>query len=104
MKVLRRGRAGVFLGATKAAGQIGLVGVHPDARGNGVGAALVNAGLRWFGSVGARDVAVVTQGQNVTAQRLYQRCGFATSRIELWYHKWFSFVGRAGGARVLEPR
>jgi len=34
-------------------------------------------------------VSVVTQGHNLAAQRLYQRCGFLTHSIKFYYHKWF---------------
>lgn len=70
-------------------GQIGLVGVAAAARGQQVGSALLEAGLGWFWEQGLRQVSVVTQGRNVPAQRLYQRQGFLTERVELWYHRWF---------------
>jgi len=71
-------------------GQIGLVGVSSLARGKGVGRALVTAALGRFSEEGALEVEVVTQGRNAAAQRLYQRSGFVTRRLELWYHKWFT--------------
>ncbi|HEY5912941.1 MAG TPA: GNAT family N-acetyltransferase [Verrucomicrobiae bacterium] len=71
-------------------GQIGLVGVSEKFRGNGIGFKLVRAALSWFGSHGARQVIVVTQGNNKGAQRLYQKCGFVTQDVQFWYHKWFS--------------
>lgn len=70
-------------------GVIGLVGVAPTVRGRSVGRLLVEAAQGWFQS---RDVArtlVVTQGRNIAAQRLYQRCGFLTHSAELWFHRWF---------------
>jgi dTDP-4-amino-4,6-dideoxy-D-galactose acyltransferase len=71
------------------AGRIGLVGVDESARGRGVGLCLVQRAMAWFESRGAREVAVVTQGRNVMAQRLYQRCGFLTRSTRLWFHRWF---------------
>ena len=44
--------------------------------------------LDWFATQGVEKVTVVTQGRNGAAQRLYQRCGFVTGSIHLWYHKW----------------
>jgi dTDP-4-amino-4,6-dideoxy-D-galactose acyltransferase len=70
-------------------GEIGLVGVEGAARGAGVGAALVNASLEWFAKHGCERVQVITQGRNLVAQRLYQRAGFLTSDLKLWYHKWY---------------
>jgi dTDP-4-amino-4,6-dideoxy-D-galactose acyltransferase len=69
-------------------GRIGLVGVHPDFQGRALGQALVKASLAWFAAEGYRKVSVVTQGRNTRAQRLYQRCGFLTRSVQLWYHWW----------------
>jgi dTDP-4-amino-4,6-dideoxy-D-galactose acyltransferase len=71
-------------------GQIGLVGLSAETRGQGVGQMLVRAALHWFFEHGVQRVSVVTQGRNRAAQRLYQRTGFLTHTIELWYHKWYS--------------
>jgi dTDP-4-amino-4,6-dideoxy-D-galactose acyltransferase len=71
-------------------GQIGLFAVDVAHRGRGVGGALVTAALDWFAARSARVVTVVTQGRNVGAQRLYQRGGFATHAVQLWYHKWLA--------------
>ena len=76
--------------SNRASGQIGLSGVSSEARGRGIGSNLVLAALDWFAGQGAQKVAVVTQGKNIAAQRLYQRLGFVTQDLQLWYHKWFS--------------
>jgi dTDP-4-amino-4,6-dideoxy-D-galactose acyltransferase len=70
-------------------GKIGLVGVSSQAQGRGIGKALVFYASDWFIAQGMDKVTVVTQGRNIPAQRLYQRCGFITQNIQLWYHKWF---------------
>lgn len=70
-------------------GQIGLVGLHPTCQGRGYGRNLINEALKWFLNQGVHRVEVVTQGRNYRAQKLYQRCGFTTSLIQLWYHRWF---------------
>lgn len=70
-------------------GKIGLVGVSSQARGQGIGQALVFSALEWFLAEGVSEVQVVTQARNYDAQRLYQRCGFLTQTIQLWYHKWY---------------
>jgi dTDP-4-amino-4,6-dideoxy-D-galactose acyltransferase len=69
-------------------GSIGLVGVAAAARGGGVGARLVHGARGWLAGAGCRAASVVTQGSNVAAQRLYQRAGFLTRRVSLWYHRW----------------
>jgi len=69
-------------------GQIGLVGVDGSVRGLGIGQKLVRQALYWFVEQEAHDVSVVTQGNNVRAQRLYQRSGFLARSVQLWYHLW----------------
>jgi dTDP-4-amino-4,6-dideoxy-D-galactose acyltransferase len=71
-------------------GQIGLVGVSEKAQGKGVGRELLINAIRWFWEEGVEVASVATQGRNVRAQRLYQRCGFATRSVELWFHRWSS--------------
>jgi dTDP-4-amino-4,6-dideoxy-D-galactose acyltransferase len=71
-------------------GQIGLVGVNDACQGKGLGQQLLDESLRWFAAAGVDRVEVVTQGRNIAAQRLYQRRGFMTKSVQLWYHKWFS--------------
>lgn len=82
-------------------GQIGLVGVSADFQGQGLGKRLIAESLRWFASQGCSMVFVVTQGKNVGAQRLYQKNGFLTSSLQLWYHRWFRATvmpGRVGSS------
>lgn len=71
-------------------GRIGLVGLAPQARGLGLGTALLAAGVEWFAQQGATHVEVVTQGRNLPAQRLYQRGSFHSARLQLWFHKWYT--------------
>jgi len=70
-------------------GQIGLVSVSGEMRGQGIGKNLVLSAINWFWAQGARHVTVVTQGNNQAAQRLYQRCDFLSRDVRLWYHKWY---------------
>lgn len=76
--------------ANEQTGQIGLLGVDAAAQGRGVGKRLIRMALGWFAARGATRVIVVTQGRNTRAQRLYQRCGFVTAALQLWYHRWFA--------------
>lgn len=77
-------------------GQIGLMAVAAEARGRGVGRVLVEAGVSWCAERGANRMRVVTQGRNISAQALYQRCGFTTAGVGLWYHRWFDHAGVSG--------
>lgn len=74
----------------EATGEIGLLGVEARAQGEGLGQYLVEAALRWFAARGMERVTVVTQGRNSRAQRLYQKCGFRTQSVRLWYHLWLT--------------
>ena len=76
-------------GKNRMQGSIGLVGVSTKAQGLGVGRALLGAAMDWFRSVGVVETSVVTQGRNYAAQRLYQRSGFITHDLSLWFHKWY---------------
>jgi len=71
-------------------GTIGLIGVAPHARRRGAGQQLVLRALDWFAQQQVDRVAVATQGRNIGAQDLYQRCGFVTQSLFLWYPKWYS--------------
>ena len=71
-------------------GRIGLVGVSSEARGGGVGQSLVHAAQSYFAKRGVSQISVVTQGRNLAAQRLYQKFGFRSRSLHLWYHKWFT--------------
>lgn len=73
----------------KADGEIGLLGVDVEERGQGIGPRLISEAAAWLAERGARVVKVTTQGRNVVAQRMYQRRGFVTASIGLWYHRWF---------------
>jgi dTDP-4-amino-4,6-dideoxy-D-galactose acyltransferase len=70
-------------------GTIGLIGVAEDFRGRGIGQRLVEGAVAWAAERGLARLSVVTQGRNVGAQRLYQRCGFMTAAVELYFHKWY---------------
>ena len=74
-------------------GRIGLLAVRDGARDRGVGRTLVLGALEWFRSQAVQAVFVATQGRNCAAQRLYQRCGFLTASVQLWYHKWYPSPG-----------
>ncbi|MGK5739127.1 N-acetyltransferase family protein [Micromonospora sp. URMC 103] len=53
--------------------------VHPDARGRGVGDALVDAVARWAREAGADRLRLAVAAGNEAAVRLYERQGFVTT-------------------------
>jgi dTDP-4-amino-4,6-dideoxy-D-galactose acyltransferase len=69
-------------------GKISLIAVRSGERRRGAGTALLRAALEWFGARGVDRVTVVTQGHDVAAMRLYERTGFRTTAVELWFHLW----------------
>ncbi len=68
---------------------IGLVGVADSARGMGCASGMLGYAADWLSGRGIKSLNVVTQGRNISAQRLYQRSGMLTRSVELWFHKWF---------------
>lgn len=61
------------------------MGVAPEARGHGVGDALMRRGLGSAVAVGAKVVALAVDERNTHARRLYDRWGFTeTSAQEAW--------------------
>jgi ribosomal protein S18 acetylase RimI-like enzyme len=71
-------------------GSIGLVGMAARDRGRGLGREMLNSALGYFRAHAALRVQVVTQGRNRGAQRFYQRSGFLTESVLLFYHNWLS--------------
>lgn len=69
-------------------GNIGLIGVDADYRGKGIGKALINAAKNYFIAKGIHKIHVVTQGQNLSACRLYENTGFSVLERSEFYHFW----------------
>jgi putative acetyltransferase len=61
--------------ATSHIASLGL-GVSPDWRGRGLGAALVAAALAWARDVGVRKVILTVYPDNLPAVNLYRKFGF----------------------------
>ena len=76
-------------GENKGEGKIGLLGIDPEYRGLGIGLQLVDQALYWFKESHLENIKVVTQGRNVQAIRLYQKCAFFLFSVDYWYHRWF---------------
>jgi len=63
-------------GSKGLVGTIVLVATAARAQGRGVGRAVTMAAVEWFRAQGCTEVEVGTQMRNITASRLYQKCGF----------------------------
>jgi dTDP-4-amino-4,6-dideoxy-D-galactose acyltransferase len=70
-------------------GRIELVAIAPAHRGQGIGLRLLDACMGELARRGARRICVVTQGSNAAAQRLYERAGFRTRSVGIWFHGWY---------------
>jgi dTDP-4-amino-4,6-dideoxy-D-galactose acyltransferase len=71
-------------------GSIGLIGVAGPSRGLGIGQSLIEHAVQWAHDHGTKQIEVITQGRNTQALRLYERVGFLTQHVQVWYHKWFN--------------
>lgn len=67
------------------AGEVYVLGVHPDHQGTGLGRALLTAGLEHLRAAGLRRVLLYVDGANTPAVRLYERLGFAVHRTDTLY-------------------
>jgi dTDP-4-amino-4,6-dideoxy-D-galactose acyltransferase len=88
--VTDRGEGFVICHLDRAAevGGIELIAVAVTVERRGLGGALVAAADRAFVDAGMQKATVVTQSRNISAQRLYQRYGYRTSRSDAWLHRW----------------
>lgn len=66
-------------------GEVYVLGVAPWAQGQGVGRALLEAGLDHLSSQGCTDVALFVDASNQTALELYTKSGFNISRTHAQY-------------------
>lgn len=57
--------------------------VAPDARRTGIGAELVQAMISALQALGAPRIVLSTMVQNESAQRLFRRCGFRPTMVEM---------------------
>lgn len=78
----------ITVSAAARQGEIGLFGVAAEARGQGIGSALVDDAMRWFAANGCATARVATQGENRAARAVYQRAGFGLQRLVNVFHFW----------------
>ncbi len=72
---------------------IGLIAVHPDGLGKGIGSQLMQAAEHFAVGAGKTHLTVATQKANKAACRFYQKAGYTEdSRVEVWH--WWSLGNR----------
>ncbi|HUY05823.1 MAG TPA: mycothiol synthase [Acidimicrobiales bacterium] len=66
-------------------GEVYVIGVHPDVRGQGLGRGLLASGLRSLAARGIHTAMLYVDAQNTTAVALYNSAGFIIDHIDLAY-------------------
>jgi ribosomal protein S18 acetylase RimI-like enzyme len=61
-----------------------MLGVHPEARGRGIGRALMERSLEEARAQGKRSVTLNTTGDMVAARRMYESMGFRRLPDQVW--------------------
>ncbi len=89
--LVAEGEGGAAAGyATGGGSAVGLLAVAEEARGRGLGRALLSALVGSLRENGAGEIEVITQGRNEAASALYRAAGFLPRSEELWFHRWYS--------------
>jgi ribosomal protein S18 acetylase RimI-like enzyme len=72
-----------YLGIThyRGWGHLDRIATHPDSQRGGIGAASLETAIRLLRVHGARRIALSTQGENLPAQRMYERRGFERTPV-----------------------
>ncbi|CAJ1317925.1 GNAT family N-acetyltransferase [Paenibacillus nuruki] len=66
--------------------RIGLIGVHPDFRGQKIATALIQQAKTHLKQKNVAILEVSTQGKNISAQNLYIKNDFYMESIQTWYY------------------
>lgn len=78
----------ITLGHKNKRGDIGLTAINQKFQGKNFGTKLVQAAQRYFIKKGYTQAQVVTQKTNISACKLYAKCGFRPENIDNFYHFW----------------
>lgn len=68
-------------------GEIYVIGVDPDAQGQGLGRQLTQAGLDWMTDQGITEALLYVAGDNTAAIATYERLGFAVARRDRCFRR-----------------
>ena len=78
----------ITLGEKNNKGDIGIIAVNKDYRGNRIASKLIGSAEKYFANLGYSELQVVTQGNNIPACKLYEKLGFNIEKTEYVYHIW----------------
>lgn len=78
----------ITLGEQNKRGDIGLIAVDNNHRGKGYGKSLITAAHNWFINHGYKTGQVITQERNISACKLYTKCGYHIENKSYFYHFW----------------
>lgn len=78
----------ITIGEKNDRAAIGLIAVDPLFRGQGVGQSLMHSAEKKAYQLGYRNIQVITQHQNISACKLYEKCDYSSESIEFIYHLW----------------
>lgn len=78
----------VTLGEKNNRGDIGLIAVDENYRGQQLATKLVYAAQLWCKQQGYKTAQVVTQKTNAAACKLYEKNGYSLEKVENFYHFW----------------
>jgi len=71
----------------KEKGYIRMMGVDPGYRGQGLGRAILVAGIEYLRERGMKEIELLVDSRNTSAKRLYQSMGFKRKGTTLWYQR-----------------
>ena len=78
----------ITLSCQNRIGNIGLISVHPDSQGKGIGKTLMQHADNYFETNNCLSASVVTQEKNEEACSLYKKSGYKLEHAEHFYHLW----------------
>jgi len=78
----------VTVGEKGGRAEIGLIAVAERGRGQGRAQGLVRRAALWARDAGLSSAQVITQGDNLAACRLYERCGYSVESVQAVFHFW----------------
>jgi mycothiol synthase len=72
---------------TRPAGEVYVVGVHPDHQGRGLARPLTALGLSHLAGLGLPEVVLYVDGDNAAARHTYSRLGFTSIMVDVMYSR-----------------